>query len=136
MKCHLARWAAPHEKLFAPWELIKKTPFWESQDCSSFQSVPARPGVLLELETIDKAAHTMHVEKRISRDGEPTEGPQVMFLPMVKRALPGLTCNLLGQTTIVCTSFHIQYAWVLHVSWTLTVNHFHPSQVSEPLSSV
>ena len=61
-----------------------------------------------ELETSDEAVHTMHVEGQISRDGESIEGPQVMFVQMVKWTLPGgftnfrfhMVCFVMGHSVV------------------------------------
>ena len=88
VKYHVGRWIAQHEDDYPPWESIKKALIWEGAEWSSFRCILARLVVYLEVETSDKVAHTVHVEGHISRDGEPIEGPQVMFVHMVKRALP------------------------------------------------
>ena len=93
VKCHLGRWTATHEEDYPPWESIKKAPLWESEEWGSFRSILARPVVEPEVETTDEAVHTLHVEGQISRDGEPIEGPQVMFVQMVRRALPAAFTN-------------------------------------------
>ena len=93
VKCHLGRWTAQHEDDYPPWESIKKAPNWERPEWSSFRSLLARAVQEPKLATSDEAAHTMRVEEQISHHGEPITGAKVMFIHMVRRALPGAFTN-------------------------------------------
>ena len=123
VKCHLERCTPQHEDGYPPYQSIKKAPIWERAEWGSFRSILDRLVLELELETNDKALHTMHVERHISRDGESIQGQQVMFVEMVKRALPEaftnrrfhMLCFVMGRTAVCVV--HILIICKINVLW-------------------
>ena len=121
VKCHLGRLTAQHEDDYLqPWDSIKEAPIWEGAEWGSFRSILARPVLEPELEASDEAVHTMHVEGQISCDGESIEGPQVMFVQMVKRALLGAFTNRRFQ--MVCFVMGHSAVSLVHISIVCKIN--------------
>ena len=117
VKCHLGRCTARHEDDYPPWESIKIAPIWEEAEWSSFRSIVGRLMPEPKFEASDEAVDTMHVEGHISRDGELIEGPQVIFVQMVKRALPRafmnrrfqMVCFVIGHIIVSVVRISIVY---------------------------
>ena len=113
---------------------MKKAPIRGGAEWSSFQSILARPVLGPELETSDEAVHTMHVEGHISHDGESIEGPQVMFVRMVKRAQPGAFTNRPFQ--MVCFVMGHSAVCVVHISIVCKMNElWHIPDQTYPVSA-
>ena len=113
VECHVGRWLLQHEDDYPPWEPIKEALTWEGEEWSSFWSILARRVLEPEPEKYDEAVHTMHVEGQISCDGESMEGPQVMFVQLVKRVVPGAFIN--RRLPVVCFVMGHSAVFLVHI---------------------
>ena len=112
----------------------RKRRLLEGAEWGSFRSILARPVLEPQLEPSDEAVHTIHVEKHISPDGESIEGPQVMFVHMVTRVLPGPFTNRRFQ--MVCFVMGHSVVSVGHISIACKINDLWLIAADEPAYSM